>query len=107
MGKKGIRSSRDGFLITPAGKKTNIPYEAVLNDFGRNIKKINSFMLSEQEKKRTMRVLGEAGFAQYLIPNQQMKAAYGTNMPDVRNYLIEQSSPMKKKIKKKERSHIG
>ena len=36
---KNIRSTRDGFLITHNGKKTNIPYEAVLNYFGRNIEK--------------------------------------------------------------------
>ena len=50
---KGIRTSRDGFLIAPNGKKTSIPYEGVLNDFGRNIKKPQNFMLTEQEKKKS------------------------------------------------------
>ena len=48
-----------------------------------------------------MRILGEAGFAQYLILNQQMKLAYGTNMPDIKQHLIAKSSPMKKRSKTK------
>ena len=97
---KGIKSTKDGFLIVNK-KKTNIPFEGVLNDFGRNIKSKSSFKLSENKKRRTMRILSEQGFAQYLIPNQRMKLAYGTNLPDIRQHLIEKSSPMKRRRKTK------
>ena len=98
---KNIKSSKDGFLITHNGKKTNIPYEAVLNDSGRNIEKKSNFMLSEKEKNRVMRILGDSGFAQYNIPNKKIKTAYGTNQPDLRKYLVEETSPMKKRKKAK------
>ena len=103
---KGIKGSKDGFLVVNR-KKTNIPYDAVLNDFGRNIKSKGSFKLSENEKRRTMRILSDKGFAQYLIPNQIMKTAYGTNIPDIRQHLIEQTSPMKKRIKKQTKKQGG
>ena len=93
---KNIRSSRDGFLITSTGKKTNIPFELVLNDFGRNIKKKSNFLLSEPQKHRVMKILGTAGFAQYNIPNRKIKLAYGTNQPDLRQYLVHETSPLKK-----------
>ena len=54
-----------------------------------------------------MRILADKGFAQYLIPNQRMKLAYGTNMPDIREHLISESSPMKKRIKKKAKRQGG
>ena len=58
-------------------------------------------MLSEQEKGRAMRILSDTGFAQYLIPNRKLKTAYGTNMPDIREHLIAETSPMKKRPKLK------
>ena len=82
-------------------KKTNIPYDSVLNDFGRNIKKPTSFKLTDKDKNRVLRILGEVGFAQYNIPNWIIKNAYGMNMPDLRKYLIQSVSPVKKKMKKK------
>ena len=97
---KGFKSSKDGFLVANGKKKNNIPYEDVLNDFGRNIKSKSNFRLSEQEK-RTIRLLSDSGFAQYLIPNRQLKLAYGTSMPDIREHLIAQTSPMKKRPKTK------
>ena len=84
-----------------------MPYDAVLNDFGRNIKSKSSFKLSESEKRRTMKILSEQGFAQYLIPNQKMKLAFGTNLPDIREHLIAQTSPMKKRIKKQAKKRGG
>ena len=60
-------------------------------------------MLSEQEKARAMRILSDSGFAQYLIPNKKLKTTYGTNMPDIRQHLIEATSPMKKRPKIKRR----
>ena len=97
---KNIRSSNDGFLISSTGKKPNIPFESVLNDFGRNIKKKSNFMLSESQKHRVMKILGATGFAQYNIPNRKIKLAYGTNQPNLRKYLVHKTSPFKKKKEK-------
>ena len=94
---KNIKSSSDGFLISSNGKKTNIPFDSVLNDFGRNIKKKTNFMLSDFQKNRVMSILGNAGFAQYNIPNKQIKLAYGTNQPSLRRYIIKKTSPLKPK----------
>ena len=96
---KNIKSSSDGFLISSTGKKTNIPFDSVLNDFGRNIKKKGNFMLSNLQKNRVMSILGNAGFAQYNIPNKQIKLAYGTNQPTLRKYIIAKTSPLKPKRK--------
>lgn len=104
---KGFKRNNDGYLITSSGKKTNIPYDGILNDFGRNIKKKSSFMLTEKQKKRVMRILGDVGFAQYNIPNQLVKTAYRTAMPDLRNYLIQQASPVKKKKKGKKQIEVA
>ena len=46
-----------------------------------------------------MKILGTAGFAQYNIPNRKIKLAYGTNQPDLRQYLVHETSPLKKKKK--------
>ena len=96
---KNIKSSSDGFLISSTGKKTNIPFDSVLNDFGRNIKKKTNFMLSNLQKNRVMSILGNAGFAQYNIPNKQIRLAYGTNQPSLRKYMIKKTSPLKPKRK--------
>ena len=96
---KNIKSSSDGFLISSTGKKTNIPFDSVLNDFGRNIKKKGNFKLSNLQKNRVMSMLGNAGFAQYNIPNKQIRLAYGTNQPSLRKYMIKKTSPLKPKRK--------
>ena len=44
-----------------------------------------------------MKILDTAGFAQYNIPNKKIKLAYGTNQPDLRQYLVSETSPIKKK----------
>ena len=104
LANKNIKSSSDGFLIDDKGKKTNIPFEYVLNDFGRNIKKKSSFLLSDYQKNRVMSILGNVGFAQYNIPNRQIKLAYGTNQPSLRKYIIGKTSPSKTKLKRIKKS---
>ena len=106
LSSKGIRRSKDGFLTTPQGKKTNILFDNVLNDFGKNIKKPSNFKLAENEKNRVLRILGESGFAQYNIPNKVIERAYGTNVPEIRKYLVKSVSPIKKNEKKEKTSYI-
>ena len=74
---KGICRSKDGKLIGAKGNKTKY-YDLFLNDFGRNISKESSYMLPDRDKRSALKVLGDSGFAQYNIPNQKMKQAYGT-----------------------------
>ena len=52
-------------------------------------------------------MLGEVGFAQYNIPNRIIKNAYGMNMPDLRKYLIQSVSPVKKKKKRLASGEVG
>ena len=104
LASKNIKPSSDGFLIDGKGKKTNIPFEYVLNDFGRNIKKRSNFLLSDYQKNRVMSILGNVGFAQYNIPNKQIKLAYGTNQPSLRKYIIGKTSPSKLKVKRIKKS---
>ena len=56
-------------------------------------------MLSDYQKNRVMSILGKVGFAQYNIPNKQIKLAYGTNQPSLRKYMIGKVSPRKSKFK--------
>ena len=104
LASKNIRPSSDGFLIDDKGKKTNIPFQHVLNDFGRNIKKRSNFLLSDYQKNRVMSILGNVGFAQYNIPNKQIKLAYGTNQASLRKYIIGKTSPAKSKLKRIKKS---
>lgn len=51
----GFKRSSDGMLIDSNGQKTNLDYDKVLNDFGRNISSKGSFLLSDSEKKQSFK----------------------------------------------------
>ena len=93
---KGIRKSADGKVIDSKGKKT-LDYDSFLNDFGRNINKPTSYLMSDNNKEQAIKILSESHFPMHQIQNQKMKAAYNSQSKALRDMMIKKTTPKKRK----------
>ena len=93
---KGIRST-NGKLVDINGQETSLDYDDFLNDFGRNINKPTSFLMSYNNKREALKILPSVKFPAQSIETPKMRYAYNSQTQFMKEQMLKATTPKKRK----------
>ena len=69
-------------------RKRILDYDDFLNDFGRNINKPTSFLMTDNNKRQALKILSSINFPVQSIQNQKMRYAYNSQTQFMKEQML-------------------